>query len=121
MSRVPRDFRVQRIPRHEHRRADAGKRHLTPRCWCDVGNARSGFCLVSRGMPLLLSDPGACVFPRLRMSKLALVVDDSMLIRYTVSRFLEERGFAVESATNGAEALEVVSRMQPDLIFTDMQ
>lgn len=72
-------------------------------------------------MPLLLSDPGACVFPRLLMSKLALVVDDSMLIRYTVSRFLEERGFAVESATNGVEALEVLSRIQPDLIFTDMQ
>jgi CheY-like chemotaxis protein len=55
------------------------------------------------------------------MSKLALVVDDSMLIRYTVCRFLEERGFTVESATNGAEALEVLGRMKPDLIFTDMQ
>ncbi len=55
------------------------------------------------------------------MSMVALVVDDSMLIRYTVCRFLEERGFAVESATNGAEALEVLSRMQPDLIVTDMQ
>ena len=55
------------------------------------------------------------------MSKVALVVDDSMLIRYTICRFLEERGFAVESATNGVEALEIVSRVQPDLIFTDMQ
>ncbi|HTS38570.1 MAG TPA: response regulator [Candidatus Solibacter sp.] len=55
------------------------------------------------------------------MSQVALVVDDSMLIRYTVCRFLEERGFAVESATNGTEALEIVSRVQPDLIFTDMQ
>jgi CheY-like chemotaxis protein len=55
------------------------------------------------------------------MSTLALVVDDSMLIRYTVCRFLEERGFTVESATNGAEALEVLSRVKPDLIFTDMQ
>jgi two-component system, chemotaxis family, chemotaxis protein CheY len=55
------------------------------------------------------------------MSTLALVVDDSMLIRYTVCRFLEERGFTVESATNGAEALEVLSRVNPDLIFTDMQ
>ena len=31
----------------------------------------------------------------------ALVVDDSMLIRHTVCRFLEERGFSVECATNG--------------------
>jgi CheY-like chemotaxis protein len=55
------------------------------------------------------------------MPTTALVVDDSMLIRYTVCRFLEERGFAVQSATNGAEALDILSRIQPDLIFTDMQ
>lgn len=51
----------------------------------------------------------------------ALVVDDSMLIRYTVCRFLEERGYAVESATNGVEALEVLTRVRPDLIVSDMQ
>jgi CheY-like chemotaxis protein len=55
------------------------------------------------------------------MSAVALVVDDSMLIRYTVCRFLEERGFAVESATNGVEALEILQRVHPDLIVTDMQ
>lgn len=55
------------------------------------------------------------------MPKLALVVDDSMLMRYTVCRFLEERGFTVESASNGAEALEVLTRLQPNLIVTDMQ
>jgi CheY-like chemotaxis protein len=55
------------------------------------------------------------------MPILALVVDDSMLMRYTVCRFLEERGYTVESATNGAEALDVLTRMQPDLIVTDMQ
>jgi CheY-like chemotaxis protein len=55
------------------------------------------------------------------MSAVALVVDDSMLIRYTVCRFLEERGFAVESATNGVEALQILERLRPDLIVTDMQ
>ncbi len=55
------------------------------------------------------------------MSKVALVVDDSMLIRYTVCRFLEQHGFAVESATNGAEALDVLSRVRPDVIVTDLQ
>ena len=44
-----------------------------------------------------------------------------MLMRYTISRFLERRGFAVEPATNGAEALQVLARMPADLIFTDMQ
>jgi CheY-like chemotaxis protein len=55
------------------------------------------------------------------MSAVALVVDDSMLIRYTVCRFLEERGFAVEAATNGVEALQILERVRPDLIVTDMQ
>jgi len=55
------------------------------------------------------------------MPKVALVVDDSMLMRYTICRFLEERGFSVESATNGADALQVLVRVQPDLIITDMQ
>jgi CheY-like chemotaxis protein len=51
----------------------------------------------------------------------ALVVDDSMLIRHTVCRFLEERGFAVESATNGKEALDLLTHIQPTLIITDIQ
>jgi CheY-like chemotaxis protein len=55
------------------------------------------------------------------MPAVALVVDDSMLIRYTVCRFLEEHGFAVESATNGLEALQVLEQAHPDLIVTDMQ
>jgi CheY-like chemotaxis protein len=70
-----------------------------------------------------MSDPGGVCGLLLcgLMSTLALVVDDSMLIRYTVCRFLEERGFTVESATNGVEALEVLDRFKPELIFTDMQ
>jgi CheY-like chemotaxis protein len=55
------------------------------------------------------------------MSFVALIVDDSMLIRHTVCRFLEERGFSVECATNGCEALEILQRLCPTLIITDMQ
>jgi len=51
----------------------------------------------------------------------ALVVDDSMLIRHTVCRFLQERGFSVESATNGQEALEIIKQNRPDLIITDIE
>ena len=54
------------------------------------------------------------------MARVALVVDDSMLIRHTVCRFLEERGYAVESATNGQEALEMLKTVLPDVIITDM-
>lgn len=65
----------------------------------------------------------AGVSARLRfyMPAVALVVDDSMLIRYTVSRLLEEHGFTVESAGNGVEALEILNRVRPDLIVTDLQ
>ncbi len=55
------------------------------------------------------------------MSLLALVVDDSMLIRHTVCRFLEERGFVVESASDGREALAILQKIKPDVIITDMQ
>jgi CheY-like chemotaxis protein len=58
---------------------------------------------------------------RFYMPAVALVVDDSMLIRYTVSRLLEEHGFTVESAGNGVEALEILNRVRPDLIVTDLQ
>lgn len=51
----------------------------------------------------------------------ALVVDDSMLIRHTVCRFLEGRGFRVEAATDGAEALQLLKTVFPDLIVTDLQ
>src|SRR5689334_7332482 len=55
------------------------------------------------------------------MTKVALVVDDSMLIRYSVCRYLESRGFKVETATNGEEAMTVLSRAKVDLIVTDMR
>gem|GEM_PF-358783 len=58
---------------------------------------------------------------RSNMPAVALVVDDSMLIRYTVSRLLEEHGFMVEAAGNGVEALEILNRVRPDLIVTDLQ
>jgi CheY-like chemotaxis protein len=55
------------------------------------------------------------------MSRVALVVDDSMLIRHSVCRFLEERGFIVEAATNGQEAMEILNTVLPDIVITDLQ
>ncbi len=54
------------------------------------------------------------------MSLRVLVVDDSMLIRHTVCRFLEKRGYEVESASNGVEALERLAHPFPDIVITDM-
>ena len=55
------------------------------------------------------------------MRVVALVVDDSMVIRHTVCRFLQDRGFVVEAASNGLEALEIIKRVRPGLLITDMQ
>ena len=55
------------------------------------------------------------------MNRTALVVDDSMLIRHTVCRWLEEHGFTVQAACNGEEALRLLSLGHPDLIITDLQ
>ena len=55
------------------------------------------------------------------MPVVALVVDDSMVIRHTICRFLEQRGFAVESVSNGVEALDVLKRIRPGVVITDMK
>ena len=55
------------------------------------------------------------------MAVMALVVDDSMIIRHMICRFLEDRGYVVEVASNGQEALEVATRQLPSLVITDMQ
>jgi CheY-like chemotaxis protein len=55
------------------------------------------------------------------MTLLALVVDDSMLIRHTVCRVLEKRGFQVETANDGIAALEALKTIRPSVIFTDLQ
>jgi CheY-like chemotaxis protein len=51
----------------------------------------------------------------------ALVIDDSMLVRHTVCRYFQDRGFGVDSATNGAEGLEMLRNLTPDIIITDIQ
>jgi CheY-like chemotaxis protein len=43
------------------------------------------------------------------------------VIRHTVSRFLEDRGFAVIVASNGTEAVAILQRVQLTLLITDMQ
>jgi CheY-like chemotaxis protein len=55
-----------------------------------------------------------------RIPKTVLVVDDSMLIRHAVCRFLEGRGCHVHAATNGVEAMLVLDYFIPDVIITDL-
>lgn len=51
-----------------------------------------------------------------------VIVDDSKAMRMIVKRTLRQAGFeehAVEEATNGAEALQVIESASPDLILSD--
>ena len=54
------------------------------------------------------------------MPHTALVVDDSLLIRHTVRRFLEDRGYQVETASDGLEGLSILNRITPAIIVTDL-
>ena len=56
-----------------------------------------------------------------RAKKLILLADDSPMIhRYTVP-ILEEDGYDVVSAHDGAEALELARARRPDLVITDVE
>ena len=50
-----------------------------------------------------------------------LVVDDDPHIRAFVEECLRDEGYAVETASNGREALDAVARRRPSLILLDMQ
>ena len=50
-----------------------------------------------------------------------LVVDDDPTILATVSEVLDMEGFAVVTATNGAEALAAVDHAVPSLVLLDMR
>jgi len=50
-----------------------------------------------------------------------LVVDDDTSIRSFVEMALDSVGYAVSTAINGAQALEVTDQVQPDLILLDMR
>ena len=53
------------------------------------------------------------------MSRLLLVEDDDVLVE-TLVISLEARGFAVDTAADGATALESVQRRAPDLVVLDL-
>ncbi|MEK6692634.1 MAG: response regulator, partial [Nitrospirota bacterium] len=50
-----------------------------------------------------------------------LIVDDSLSVRKYVGAFLEARKFKIYSASNGAEALEVLEETPVDMIITDLE
>ncbi len=54
------------------------------------------------------------------MSKLVLLVDDEPDIRRSLSGILEDEGYQVVEASNGADALDVAREEVPDLVLLDI-
>ena len=50
-----------------------------------------------------------------------LVVDDDALTRRSIRAMLERGYYQVETASNGAEALELLASYKPDLVLLDIQ
>lgn len=55
-----------------------------------------------------------------RLRPLILVVDDEPIITETLAAILAGKGFAVITAANGAEALEIARIIPPELLITDV-
>ncbi len=53
--------------------------------------------------------------------KTALIVDDTKNIRILLSHCLKDLGFTVHSASNGSEALELISTINFDIAFIDIK
>jgi len=47
-------------------------------------------------------------------------VDDEPFILKSLTFVLRKEGFLVESATNGVEAMEIIQRERPDVVFLDI-
>ena len=54
------------------------------------------------------------------MSKLILVVDDEQSIRISLAGILEDEGYQVLHAENGADALDMIREEVPDLVLLDI-
>jgi DNA-binding response OmpR family regulator len=54
------------------------------------------------------------------MGDTILIVDDSEDIALISARMLSQRGFAVITASSGAEALAIVARQRPDCVLLDV-
>ena len=50
-----------------------------------------------------------------------LVIDDDPAIRATVAEILVSEGYAVATATNGADGLQSLDRINPALVLLDMR
>jgi CheY-like chemotaxis protein len=69
---------------------------------------------------LIAEAPSAIRTEMLTTRPRVLVVDDERPIRDVVAEALGESGYEVETAPNGAEALQQIARWRPDVVVLDL-
>ena len=74
-----------------------------------------GALAVARG-----SIPAAAI-DEVAPEKVVVLADDSISVRKFVGRMLEKAGYRVKLASDGLEALEIVTQMKCDLVVTDLE
>ncbi|OGC33015.1 hypothetical protein A3J90_08475 [candidate division WOR-1 bacterium RIFOXYC2_FULL_37_10] len=57
----------------------------------------------------------------LKEKKKILIVDDSYMIRELEKKILEDKNYRVETAIDGIDALNKITKVAPDLVITDAQ
>jgi chemotaxis protein histidine kinase CheA len=68
------------------------------------------------------ADAAQALRQRLRTERRrALVVDDSLSVRKTLSQLLVDAGYDVRTARDGFDALDVLSREKTDIVLTDLE
>ena len=50
-----------------------------------------------------------------------LIVDDERTLARSIKLFFEEQGYASETASDGDQALELLEKLHPDLVFLDLR
>jgi len=99
---------------------DASETMLTGSSWNDGSDNyinepdQTGTWVINDSMPLPENEPDT------DPGKTILVVDDSPVVRKLIAGKLQESGYNVLSAANGAEALAVISNATPDLVLLDI-
>jgi chemotaxis protein histidine kinase CheA len=58
---------------------------------------------------------------RLQYLPLALVVDDSLSARRALIQLMEDSGYEVSAARDGAEAVQLIEHKRPDIVLADME
>lgn len=54
-------------------------------------------------------------------ARIALIVDDSLSARRSLSEVVSDSGFQVRTARDGLEAIEIIERQRPDVVLVDLE